>query len=85
MLMAIDTPTGAATDAVRIRRSGGDVDHLISAISTSSLERLVRALEQRLIAGTARAADIDAYISMQCEIAARSLIADAGSDGEARS
>lgn len=49
------------------------MQHLIGAITTSSLERLVRSLERRLIDGTARADDIEAYVSMQCEIAARQL------------
>jgi hypothetical protein len=47
--------------------------HLVSAITTDSLLRLVDALEKRLIAGRASAADIDAYVSMQCELAARAL------------
>lgn len=47
--------------------------HLIVDISTTSLRRLVTALEAKLIAGSARADDIEAYIRMQWEIAAREL------------
>lgn len=49
------------------------MNHLINAISTDSLSRLVDALEAKLIQGTARADDIDAYIRMQWEIAERDL------------
>jgi hypothetical protein len=49
------------------------MNHLINAISTDSLCRLVHALEAKLIQGTARADDIDAYIRMQWEIAERDL------------
>jgi hypothetical protein len=49
------------------------VDHLIQDISTASLERLVAALEGRLISGTCRADDVEAYIRMQWEIAEREL------------
>lgn len=51
--------------------------HLVNAITTDSLLRLVAALEQRLIAGHASAADIDSYVNMQCELAVRQL-RDAG-------
>ena len=51
--------------------------HLVNAITTESLLRLVSVLEHRLIAGSASGTDIDTYVSMQCEIAARQL-QDAG-------
>jgi len=49
------------------------MNHLIADISTDSLRRLVAALEAKLIAGAARADDIEAYIRMQLEIAEREL------------
>jgi hypothetical protein len=49
------------------------VDHLITDISTDSLRRLATALEAKLIAGRARADDIDAYIRVQWEIADREI------------
>lgn len=53
--------------------------HLVTAITTDSLLRLAAVLERRLIAGTASASDIDAYVSMQCEIGSRLL----GEEGDA--
>ncbi len=47
--------------------------HLITSISTSSLRRLVTSLEAKLINGTCRADDIEAYIRIQWEIAEREL------------
>ncbi len=49
------------------------VTHLIADISTQSLRRLVASLEAKLIAGTTRADDVDAYVRMQWEIAEREL------------
>ncbi|TVR90010.1 MAG: hypothetical protein EA416_11900 [Trueperaceae bacterium] len=49
------------------------MNHLINDISTDSLCRLVDALQTKLIQGTARADDIEAYIRMQWEIAEREL------------
>ena len=49
------------------------MNHLIADISTDSLRRLVAALEAKLIAGSARADDVEAYIRMQWEIAEREL------------
>lgn len=49
------------------------MQHLVSAISSDSLQRVVVLLERRIIAGTARADDIDSYVSMQCELANREL------------
>lgn len=47
--------------------------HLITSISTDSLRRLVASLEAKLINGTCRGDDIEAYIRMQWEIAEREL------------
>ena len=47
--------------------------HLITSISTDSLRRLVASLEAKLIRGTCRADDIEAYIRIQWEIAEREL------------
>ncbi len=49
------------------------MNHLIADISTDSLRRLAAALEAKLIAGRARADDIEAYIRVQWEIADREL------------
>jgi hypothetical protein len=45
--------------------------HLIHDLSTDSLLRVAAALEGRLIEGTARADDIDTYVSVQWELADR--------------
>jgi hypothetical protein len=46
---------------------------IIHELTTSSLERLVAALEARLIGGTASHHDIDTYMRMQMLLAERQL------------
>ena len=45
--------------------------HLIPDLSTDALLRVAVALEGRIVAGTARADDIDTYIYVQWELADR--------------
>lgn len=50
--------------------------HLIHDLSTDALLRVATILEARIIAGTARADDIDTYIRVQWEVVERQGIAD---------
>ncbi len=45
--------------------------HLIDDLSTDALLRVATILETRIIAGTARADDIDTFVRIQWEIADR--------------
>lgn len=45
--------------------------HLIDDLSTDALLRVAAILETRIIAGTARADDIDTFVRIQWEIAER--------------
>lgn len=54
--------------------------HLINDLSTDSLLRVAAALEGRLIEGSARADDIDTYVSVQWELADRLIAHEAVPD-----
>lgn len=47
--------------------------HRITSITTDSLRRLVASLEAKLINGTCRADDVEAYVRIQWELVEREL------------